>query len=110
MEDDFNTPKAIAEIFKLIHKANSLMSENKLEKEEVKEILGFFRKIDKIFNVIFREKPKEKIAKELLDLAKQRKEYRKKGQWEKADEIRREIRRLGWRIEDTKEGPKLKKI
>jgi len=109
MEDDFNTPKAIAAIFDLINKGNSLIAKNKLTKSEAKKILEFLKKVDKVFNFIFWEKPKEKLPKEVLKLVKQREKYRKAGQWKLADKIRKEIKGKGYRIEDTKTGPKIKR-
>jgi len=38
------------------------------------------------------------------------KQYRQQKKWKKADEVRKEIEKLGYRIEDTKKGPKLKRI
>lgn len=110
MEDDFNTPKAVATIFKLINKGNSLINENKLTKSDVKNILEFLKKVDKIFNFIFWEKPKEKIDEGIIKLVKEREKYRKRGDFKKADEIRKKIEKMGFWIEDTKEGSKIKKI
>ena len=110
MEDDFNTPKAVAAIFELINKGNSLIGENKLTKSDTKDVLEFLKKIDRIFNFILWKKPKEKIPEELLNLSKQRQKYREQGLWQKADEIRGKIKKLGYWVEDTKEGPKIKKI
>lgn len=106
MEDDFNTPKAIAVIFELIRQKNFS-----------KDVLEFLKQIDKFFGFIFWPKDKtclpagrETIPEVVLDLVKHREEYRKQGNWQKADEIRNELMKLGWQIEDTKEGPRLKKI
>jgi len=43
-------------------------------------------------------------------LLKKREGLRKLKQWKLADEIRRKIKDLGYQIEDTKEGPKIKKL
>ncbi|MBZ9569623.1 cysteine--tRNA ligase [Patescibacteria group bacterium] len=109
MDNDFNTPRALASIFKLINRGNLLLSQNKLAFQDVKDILKFLRKIDKVFNFIFWEKPKkEKAPKKILKLVEEREKYRQEKEWKKADEIRREIKKMGWQIEDTKEGPKIK--
>lgn len=110
MEDDFNTPKAVALIFELITKGNALMNDDLLTQIEAKNILLFLEKVDKVFNFIFWKSPKQKPSKALLDLVKQRQKHREKGKWQKSDEIRKEIIKLGWWVEDTKKGPKIKKI
>ena len=101
MDDDFNTPRAIAIIFRLIRQKNSL---------NAKDVLEFLRRADKFFNFIFWPKAKEKIPAELSRLAGQRQEYREKKEWHKADEIRKEMKKLGWTVEDTDEGPKVKHL
>jgi cysteinyl-tRNA synthetase len=108
MEDDFNTPKAVAVIFDLVNEGNYLIAKNKLSPTEAKEILNFFKKIDKVFNFIFWKKPKEKIPEEILKLIKEREGYRKEGNWRRADEIRKKVKEMGYWVEDTKEGPKIK--
>jgi len=109
-EDDFNTAKAIATIFDLVNKGNSLIAQNKLTYNDAKNILEFLRKIDKVFDFIFWPKAKEKISKEILKLVKEREKYRQKGLWKSADEVRMQIKQMGYWVEDTKEGPKIKKI
>jgi len=110
MEDDFNTPKAIASVFELINKGNSLMAKAKLGTNEAKDILKFLKEIDKVFNFIFWPKQKEKIPKTILSLIQQREKARKDNDFKKADELRKKIKKLGYWVEDTKEGPKIKKI
>ena len=110
MEDDFNTPKAIAAIFELINQGNTLLDWNLLSKTETKNILDFFKKIDKFFNFIFWPKTRENIPQIVLDLVKHREEYRKKSDWQKADELRKKIKNLGWQVEDAKDGSRLKRI
>ncbi len=110
MEDDFNTPKAMAAIFELINRGNSLIDQNLLSKTDTRNILDFLRRVDRFFNFIFWKKLKEKPSKKILNLVKEREKYRKQGIWQKADKIRKEIKKLGWWVEDTKRGAKLKKL
>ncbi|MBI2626237.1 MAG: cysteine--tRNA ligase [Candidatus Nealsonbacteria bacterium] len=101
MEDDFNAPKAVAVIFELMRQRDVL---------NAKDVLEFLKQIDKFFNFIFWPKVKEKIPQEIINLAEKRENYRKEKNWQKADEIRKEMTKLGWLAEDAKEGPNLKKI
>ena len=110
MNEDFNTPKAIALIFELVNKGNSLLSKNEVDAKEAKKTLEYLRDIDKFFNFIFWEKSKEKIPSDVLNLVKERESYRKNNQWEKADETRKEIEKMVYQVEDTERGPKIKKL
>lgn len=111
MEDDFNTPRALAAIFSLISKGNQLFDKNRLTPTDTKEVLKFLRKIDKVFNFIFWGK---RVAPQIPSFIKkmvwEREKVRKEKNWKLADEIRSKIQQMGYWIEDTKEGPKIKKI
>ena len=111
MDDDFNTPKALAVIFKLISKANKLLDRGELSSTEARTLLAFLEKIDKVFNFIFwGKRVAPKIPSFIKKMVREREEARKRMDWKLADEIRRKIRQQGYWLEDTKEGPKIKKI
>lgn len=109
MENDFNTPEALAVLFELIKQGNVLQAQNALGKKDAKDILSFLKQADKIFGFIFWGKEAEKIPAEITKLAKMRKEYREKNNWQEADKLRAQIETNGWTIEDTPAGQKLKK-
>mgnify|MGYP001559019435 CR=1 FL=1 len=48
-------------------------------------------------------------AKEIKKLGEQCEQYRKLQNWAIADELRKQIESLGWMLDDTPSGPKLKK-
>ncbi len=112
MENDFNTAQAKAALFELVGLANEKIKQNQLTQVQAKEILEFLKKFDKIFLFLnFKKRDKaEIIPEEILALAKERESTRKEKNWQKADEIRRQIKRAGWLVEDTSTGPKLKKV
>jgi len=111
MDDDFNTPKAVAVIFELITKGNSLINKNLFSKADAKKILKFLKEVDKVFNFIFWGKREAaKIPLSVKKLVKQREKARKKKDWKLADEIRKKIKQMGYQIKDTKEEPKVKRI
>jgi cysteinyl-tRNA synthetase len=110
MDDDFNTPRAVGILFELIRKANQRILRESLTQKEAEKILSFFKKVDQIFGFIFFKKPKEKIPQKFIELVKEREKLRKEGNFKKADEIRAMIKEMGYWIEDTKEGPKIKKL
>ncbi len=111
MDNDFNTPKAIATIFNLVNKGNSLIAQNKLTSTDARNILELLRKVDKVFNFIFLGKRvAPKIPSFIKKMIREREEARKDQDWQEADKIRKKIRQLGYEIEDTKKGPKIRKI
>jgi len=111
MDDDFNTPVALASVFRLITRGNKLFDKGKLTPADARDILKFLRKIDKVFNFIFWDKRETaKIPSFIKKMIREREEARKKRDWKLADEIRKKIKRQGFWLEDTKEEPLIKKI
>ena len=100
INDDLNTPRALALTWNLI--GNEKIS----NQEKYRLLLDF----DKIFGLNLEKVKKPRIPKQIRDLVNKREEYRKKGDFKAADKIRRKIQENGWRVEDTPEGPKIKKL
>ncbi len=110
LDDDFNTPKAFAIIFEFIKKANEFITKNLISKKEAGDIYKFFEKINDIFGIIdFKNiKNRKIIPVEIKKLSQLREKYRNEKNWQKADEIRQEIEKQGFVIEDTSSGPAVK--
>ncbi|MFB6212206.1 MAG: cysteine--tRNA ligase [Candidatus Magasanikbacteria bacterium] len=104
MKNDFNTPEALSDIFELIDKFQKDIW--KLNRKEAKKIKEF---IQNKFSVFGFDLELNKTPKETRKLAKKREEMRKKENFEKADELRNKIEKLGYEVEDTPLGPLLSK-
>jgi len=100
INNDLNMPKALALMWNVV-------KNKKLKIKDKKELLLDF---DKVFGLDLAKVKKPKIPEEIKKLVEIREEYRKNGDWKSADEIRKQIKEMGWQIEDTKKGPKLKKL
>jgi len=123
MDDDFNTPKAVAVILNLVNKGNSLIAKNKMGSKNANGILNLLKNFDEVLGInltkardsititktLKYEIKKFPFPQEILNLVKERENYRKEGLWQKADEIRRKIKKMGYLVQDTKKGPKIKK-
>lgn len=111
LDDDFNTPNALAVIYDFIKEMNKLFDEKKLNKGDAKEILAFFKNFNEIFNVIdFKSAKKALISDEIQKLVDEREKARIAKDWQKSDELRKEIENKGYKIEDTSSGPIIKKV
>jgi cysteinyl-tRNA synthetase len=108
LEDDFNTPKAFAIMFEFIKTANQLLDENILSKTETGEIYKFFIDVNNIFGIIDIKKINQKIPAEIKKLVRDRELARKNQNWQKSDELRGEIEKKGFVVEDTKDGSVVK--
>jgi cysteinyl-tRNA synthetase len=99
INDDLNTPKALALLWGLIDDKN-LTNQDKY-------ILAL--KFDKIFGLDLGKENKEKIPKEIIKLAEEREKARKEKNWQKSDKLREEIKNMGYLVEDIDFGYILKK-
>ncbi len=100
VNDDLNTAKALA-VFWEVLKSN-IPSEDKYDLAiSFDEVLGLKLKELQDF---------QEVPKEVLELVEKREKFRKRGDFEKADKLRKEVERLGFMIEDTITGPNVKRI
>ena len=106
LNDNFNTPKAFAVLFDFIKETNI----NGVSKSDAQKIYKFFEEINKIFGIIDFKKISVKIPQNIKKLADQREKFRKEKNWQKSDELRKQIEKQGFTVEDTFAGPVLKKI
>ena len=72
-------------------------------------MLAFLYDADRVLGLRLKNVTSIKIPPMILDLANEREVRRKAKDWEKADEIREKIVTAGYALEDTPEGPRVKK-
>jgi cysteinyl-tRNA synthetase len=108
--DDFNTPKAFSVIFDFIKEANKLIEKNIISQKESTEVYKIFEGINKIFGIVDFSRVNKKIPTKVNKLIKEREICRKKQEWQKSDEIRKEIEKQGYLLEDGRDGPIVKII
>lgn len=97
LNDDLNTPEAIAVMWKLI-------KDETIPPADKKALLFDF---DKIFGLELSKVQKIEIPQEIIDLANEREKLRQEKKWEEADEIRKKIEALDYKVQDSSEGPKI---
>ncbi|MDL2217183.1 cysteine--tRNA ligase [Christensenellaceae bacterium OttesenSCG-928-M15] len=107
MDDDLNTAGAIGTLFDLAHALNTFVSEPH-GKEAVEAGKKLFYELTGVLGLIKKQEA-ESFPQEALDLLEKRQEARATKNWAQADAIRDELKALGYVVEDTKQGPKLKK-
>jgi len=111
MNNDFNTPLAITHLYALAKKANTVIAKQKISPKLAEETINTIKELGHILGILEKEVPtEEKLPENVEELIAQREEARNKKDWKKADAIREQIKNLGYVLEDTSEGPKLRKI
>jgi cysteinyl-tRNA synthetase len=98
LADDFNTPKALAEVFDLVSAANHSGVEGaKQTLTRMLDLLG-------LGSIAVADEKVDSAAEALLG---EREEARASGDFARADEIRHRLAELGWEVRDGAEGAKL---
>ncbi len=100
MDDDFNTPKALAVIFDFVKEVN--------KKGGGKKSYELMLEFNKVLQILDTEE--QDVPEEIRNLAQQRENARKEKNYKKADEIRAEIRKKGYVLDDTEKGPIVKNM
>jgi cysteinyl-tRNA synthetase len=106
MDDDFNTPLAIAALHELV-KAINTARDHGATNEELQPAQGTLRELTDVFGLRLQEKQGSGDADKFIDLLIEvRSEVRKQKLWVLSDQIRDKLKELGVTIEDSKEGTK----
>jgi cysteinyl-tRNA synthetase len=109
LADDLNISAALAVLFDFVRKLNILCDKQELGPKEAKKVLQLFASWDKVLGVLPLERKQEEISEELLDFLSRREKARLEKNWRLSDEMRDEIQKRGFVIEDTPNGARLKK-
>ncbi len=104
MDDDLNTADALSVIFELVKVVNS---ENNMSKKGIRYALDTLNELCGVLGIFFE---KEEIPDEIVNLCEQRTAAKKAKDFAAADSIRESMIALGYTVEDTRNGPVIKKI
>jgi cysteinyl-tRNA synthetase len=98
LADDFNTPRAMAEVFELVGEANRREVSGAAEPvREMLELLGLGTLAE----------PEDGANAEAEALMAERERARGERDFERADAIRDQLAALGWEVRDSADGPRL---
>lgn len=102
INDDLNMPKALGIMWEML----------KNEYLGSKQKLALLFDFDEVFGLNIKKMKEEKfkVSKEIQELVDKRESARKKKDFKKADEIRAELKKLGYVVEDSKDGMKVKRV
>ena len=106
MEDDFNTADAVGAIFELVRAINVAVTENSTA-GDAKAALDGLNELCGVMGLVTR--PAEIDDPEALKLLEERAAARQARDYAKSDEIRDKLASMGYVVEDTKQGQKLRR-
>ncbi|MBI4760247.1 MAG: cysteine--tRNA ligase [Chloroflexota bacterium] len=106
MDDDFNTPLALAALYELV-KAINTARDNGATNAQLQPAQSMLRELTGVLGLRLQEKQGAGDADKFIDLLVEvRSEVRKQKLWTLSDLIRDRLKELGVTLEDTKDGTK----
>ena len=106
MDDDLNTPDALAALFELVKDINTLG--DAASKEALENATAAFDELTGVLGLMY-NRNKSDIPAEVMELVEQRAAAKKAKDWGTADALRAKITEMGYVVEDTAKGPKVSK-
>jgi cysteinyl-tRNA synthetase len=106
LANDLAMPKALAVVFNFIKKINTTKD---LNTKEAADVLATMLDFDQVLGLGLKEISVTKIPDSVIQLAKKREQARETKDWDQADNLRKQIEEKGFEVEDTPDGPVVRK-
>jgi cysteinyl-tRNA synthetase len=107
MDNDLNISGALGNLFDLIHWANQQMDDGAIGSAGASELRSFLQGLDAVLGIL---PEKAEIDPEVRQLAQEREEARRAKNFALADQIRERVKQMGYALEDTPKGVRIKKV
>jgi cysteinyl-tRNA synthetase len=109
MDDDLNSPRAIAAVFGLIHHVERHLSNGDLKPENAGVVISFLDEINQVFGIFYEtpgdgDEKQTDLPPELKALFRRRLKARENRDWDLADQLREELGAAGVEVRDGHEG------
>ncbi|MBI3328878.1 MAG: cysteine--tRNA ligase [Nitrospinae bacterium] len=106
MDDDLNISLGLAAIFEFVREVNRLMAERKLSQANGQVVAAAMQDFDRVLGLLQEEEGT--VDAEVERLVLEREQARKRRDFAAADRLRAQVAALGYVIEDTPQGPRVK--
>ena len=111
LADDFNTPQALGVLGEFLRFFNQYLSprRGRWDLQVLKKIKDFLKVVEEVLGIL-PGKEMEKSDEAIKKLVEEREKARRDKEWERADQLREEIKSRGYVVEDTPLGPRFFKM
>lgn len=108
MDDDLNVAGALGVLFEFVRETNRRLAASEVGGSEAAGILAAWERFDGVIG--FGSPGGTEVPSEVSALVEQRQAARKARDFKRADEIRAQLTALGWTLEDTPKGVRVKRV
>ncbi|MEG1547398.1 MAG: cysteine--tRNA ligase [Clostridia bacterium] len=109
MDDDLNTADAVAALFELARAVNIFVSEPR-GKEALDKSAALYDELCSVLGILQHRQAIDDFPAQAVALLDERISARAAKNWARADQIRSELTAMGFAVEDSKDGAKLKRL
>jgi len=107
MDDDLNISLGLAAIFDFVREVNRLLADGKLSRANAQAAMTAMGEFDRVLGLLHEEE--SGVDAEAERLLQERERARKRRDFATADQLRAQIAALGYIVEDTPRGPRVKR-
>ena len=107
MDDDLNVSLGLAAIFDFVREVNRLLADGKLSRANAQAVMTAMWEFDRVLGLLKEEEAG--LDAEVEHLLQERERARKRRDFATADQLRAQITALGYTVEDTPRGPRVKR-
>ena len=108
MDDDLNVSAAWGAVFAWVSEVNRKLAAGELTKPQAAAALEAWNRVDEVFGL--GSPRQDEASTEVLMLVEERQAARKAKDFKRSDVVRDQLKALGWAVEDTAKGPRVKRI
>ncbi|NBV21057.1 MAG: cysteine--tRNA ligase [Proteobacteria bacterium] len=108
MDDDLNVSAAWAAVFDWVTEVNRKLAAGALPRPQAAAALEAWKRVDEVFGLGMVQKDEAPV--EVLMLVEERQAARKAKDFKRSDVVRDQLKALGWAVEDTPKGPRVKRV
>ncbi|UCF67672.1 MAG: cysteine--tRNA ligase, partial [Acidobacteriota bacterium] len=110
LDDDLNISGALGEVFRLVRELNTAVDRGEASREDAEKFERFLASVDRVVAALVPwQAREERIDPDVQRLVDEREAARAGKDWAAADRLRDEIQALGYSIEDTPQGARVRR-
>jgi cysteinyl-tRNA synthetase len=108
LDDDLNISAALGAIFEMVRDVNRAITENQLAAAGAQQVAALMQRFDTVLGLLAEDATT--VDRQVEALLEERQQARQARDFARADALRTQIQALGYVIEDTPQGPRLKRL
>jgi cysteinyl-tRNA synthetase len=108
MDDDFNVSGGLAAVFEFVRDVNKLIDAGQVGADAARRALDLLDDLNRVLGLLA---PPEDVAvpEDVRQLVLERQQARRTKDFQRSDSIRDQLAEMGWIVEDTPDGPRVKR-